>query len=102
MPGYLTKEPFTYVEPFVGSGTVFFWFLRTFSNIKTAVINDVNKDLIDTYKTIKNSPEKIVKELSELESDYRKISSIDLKKDFFLEKRTLFNSRKNSVISQSS
>lgn len=43
-----------YVEPFVGSGSVFFCI-----NPKNAILSDTNKELIELYRGIKNSPEKV-------------------------------------------
>lgn len=43
-----------YVEPFVGGGSVFLYLQP-----KTAVISDLNKDLIELYKGIKNYPHKV-------------------------------------------
>ena len=40
----------TYVEPFVGAGALFFAV-----NFKKAIINDVNEELINTYKVIKDN-----------------------------------------------
>ncbi|MCD6449360.1 MAG: DNA adenine methylase, partial [Thermotogaceae bacterium] len=41
-----------YIEPFVGGGAVLFFMLEKF-NFEKVVINDLNKDLIQLYKTIK-------------------------------------------------
>ena len=41
-----------YVEPFVGGGAVLFWILQEFPNITRAVINDINPELICTYRGI--------------------------------------------------
>ena len=49
IPNQFTTEPFTYIEPFVGSGAVLFWMLNSYPTIKKAVINDKNQDLINTY-----------------------------------------------------
>jgi DNA adenine methylase len=46
----------TYVEPFLGSGAVLFWVLNEFARLKKAVVNDINEDLINTYKTIQSAP----------------------------------------------
>lgn len=45
----------TYVEPFVGGGAVFF-------NLqpKKAIINDMNSELMNTYKVIKNKPDELI------------------------------------------
>jgi DNA adenine methylase len=40
-----------------GSGAVLFWMLdNSFPNLEKAVINDINEDLINTYKTIASKP----------------------------------------------
>lgn len=44
----------TYIEPFVGGGSVFL-----FMNPSKAIISDLNKDLIDLYKGIKLYPHKV-------------------------------------------
>lgn len=50
---YEKTDEFTHVEPFVGSGAVLFWVLNKFSNLKHAVINDMDEDLISSYTIIK-------------------------------------------------
>lgn len=44
----------TYIEPFVGGGSIFFYIQPT-----KAVLADLNKELIDLYKGIRNSPHKV-------------------------------------------
>jgi len=46
----------TYVEPFVGSGAILFWVLGEFAQLEKTVVNDINEDLINTYKTIQSTP----------------------------------------------
>lgn len=48
-----------YIEPFLGSGAVFFR-LRP----KEALLNDANKDLVDTYRAIQQDPELVVRHLT--------------------------------------
>jgi len=43
-----------YVEPFVGSGSVFFCI-----NPKNAILSDTNRELIELYRGIKNYPKKV-------------------------------------------
>ena len=38
-------ENVTYIEPFVGGGAMLFNMLQKHSNIKSAIINDINPDL---------------------------------------------------------
>lgn len=48
----------TYYEPFVGGGALFFYLQP-----KNAVINDMNSDLILSYKAIKDDLSNLVEEL---------------------------------------
>lgn len=48
----------TYFEPFVGGGAVFFKLQR-----KKAVINDLNEELILTYKAIRDNCKQLIEEL---------------------------------------
>jgi DNA adenine methylase len=68
LPSDIHQNKFTYIEPFVGSGAVLFWMLRTFPNLENAVINDINSDLINTYKVIGAKPEMLIEILKELQS----------------------------------
>ena len=83
----------TYIEPFIGSGAVLFWFLQKFPQTKKAVINDVNLDLVKAYNTIKDEPFALIHALEKIQSYYHKLLTEEERKCFFLEKRTEFNSR---------
>lgn len=97
---FAQHQSVTYIEPFVGGGAVLFWILQAFPNIQKAIINDINSDLTATYKTIKNNPEKLVCELSKIQSEYLPLSE-NKRKDFYLEKRLQFNSDKTDEINNS-
>ena len=51
-----------YYEPFVGGGAVTFELLPA-----NALINDINKALINAYKQICNAPEEFLKAVSKLD-----------------------------------
>ena len=51
----------TYFEPFLGSAAVFF-----FSRPKNAVLSDVNEELIECYKSIRDCPKGVQAELDKL------------------------------------
>lgn len=88
-----TKYPQTiekYCEPFVGGGAVLFDILSKFQP-KEVLINDINKDLINTYSQIKNNCENLIKELLLLQNIYRNQEN-NINKDFYLSKRERFNS----------
>ena len=87
----------TYVEPFVGSGAVLFWVLGEFSQLERAVVNDINEDLINTYKTIQSTPKELVSILEILQDEYHLLENdADKKKDYYYQKRELFNNRKQN------
>ena len=52
----------TYREPFVGGGALFFELLP-----KKAIINDINKELINTYIVIKDNLEEFIGDLKKRE-----------------------------------
>ena len=87
----------TYVEPFVGSGAVLFWVLGEFSKLEKAVVNDINEDLINTYKTIQSTPKELTSILEILQNEYHSLENEeDKKKEYYYKKRELFNNRKQN------
>lgn len=102
LPEIVFKEKFTYIEPFVGSGAVLFWLLSEFPNMKKAVINDINKELIDTYEVIAQNPHDLIYILEILQNEYHELEgNQEDKKQYYYEKRNLFNSREQGKIEQS-
>lgn len=90
-----------FIEPFVGSGSVLFWMLANYPNIKKAVINDVNTDLIITYKAIKNDVAEVVSQLKKWEQEYHQLKTdSDARKIYYYEKRTLFNNRSEDEVTK--
>ena len=53
-----------YIEPFLGSGAVFFYIIQKY-NPKEIIISDVNEELINTYEIIKNDVERLIVELKQ-------------------------------------
>ena len=91
LPKGINGIDFTYLEPFVGGGAMLFHILQQFPNIKKAVINDINSYLITAYRVIKNSPDELIKRLSELENQYYSTGDNEAQKSFFLRARETFN-----------
>lgn len=83
----------TYIESFVGSGALLFWVLNNCPNIKRIVINDINKDLINTYKVIKYNVYELIEELQILETIYKTDSSEERRKSVYYKIRDEYNSR---------
>jgi DNA adenine methylase len=84
------KKELTYIEPFVGSGAILFWFLKKYA-VKKAVICDVNSKLIDTYRAIQKQPNELIHQLSTLQTYYQNLKTEEARRAFFLEKRLKFN-----------
>ncbi len=101
LPKEITQTNFTYIEPFVGSGAVFFWMLNNFPNLEKAIINDINEDLINTYRTIASNPKELISILQILQNEYHHLEgSEDDKKSYYYHKRELYNLRKEERIGQ--
>ncbi len=82
-PSHIEK----YCEPFVGGGAVLFDVLSSYNPIEV-MINDINPELINTYRRVKDEPEELIKELKRIEEEY--YTSKD-KKEYYLCKRSRFN-----------
>ena len=91
LPDDLIEQEFTYIEPFVGGGAMLFYMLQRFPNIKRAVINDINTFLIIAYRVIKDSSNELIERLAELEKRYYALNGDEVKKEFFLTARAIFN-----------
>ena len=88
--GLLQHESVTYVEPFVGGGAVLFWILQEYPNITKAVINDINAELICTYRIVRNDVERLIAELTRLQREYIPLDD-NGRKEYFLARRARFN-----------
>ena len=91
------RENVTYVEPFVGGGAVLFWILQAYPNITRAIINDINQELICTYKVIQNNVYELITQLGIIQSQYISLDA-EGRKRYFFEKRKLYNSKKCSLV----
>ncbi|NPD44795.1 MULTISPECIES: DNA adenine methylase [unclassified Lentimicrobium] len=95
-------DRFTYIEPFVGSGAVFIWMMRSFPKIEKAVINDVNSDLTQAYDSVKNHLKELTSILFDFEKEYNSlIHEPEKRSQIYYQKRDLFNTRKSSAVEQS-
>ena len=103
LPAEIRTNKFTYIEPFVGSGAVLFWMLNNFPNLEKAVINDINSDLINAYKIIASQPANLISILKDLQKQFHELqSSEEKKKEFYYQKRDLYNTRSTDETTQAS
>lgn len=91
------QNEITYVEPFVGGGAVLFWILQEFPNITKAVINDINAELISTYRVIKYKVDELITELKRIQAEYIPLETDD-RKNYYLAQRERYNQASSSDI----
>jgi len=88
-----TMDNLVYVEPFVGGGAMLFHVLQTFPNLKHAIVNDLNADLVTAYKVVRDKPDELVAALSVLQNRYRKCKDEAERKAMFVAERERYNER---------
>jgi DNA adenine methylase len=72
----------TYYEPFFGGGAMFVHVMNTY-HPKNVVINDINDDVVNIYRSIRNDYDEFVLRLNELEDQYIPLNKEDRKKLYF-------------------
>lgn len=80
---FIEQQKVTYIEPFVGGGAMLFYMLAHYPNIKHAVINDVNKDLMNCYQLIKTDPIKLITLLHYISDEFYQLQTIDEKSRYY-------------------
>lgn len=77
-----------YYEPFVGGGAMLFRVLQEYPNLDRVLINDSNPDVVWAYSYVRDTIDKLIEELKEIEKEY---NSSDDKQGFYYKRRTEFN-----------
>lgn len=83
----------TYIEPFIGGGAMLFYMLQQHPNIKHAVINDINSDLITCYKIVRDNVEQLIPALRDIQAQYYALSNMDAKREMFMATRQRYNEK---------
>jgi len=96
--GFNEWENVTYIEPFGGGGAMLFHMLQKYPNITRAVINDINHDLIITYRVVRDNPEKLIDALRSMETSYYALPDMEFKKAMFLNMRSIYNNMRNRPV----
>ena len=86
--GSITK----YAEPFVGGGAVLFDILSKY-DLKEIYISDINAELMNTYRIVRDSVDEIVEMLYTMQSEFIPLDT-DSRKIYYNEKRERFNDLK--------
>ncbi len=98
-PYELGKRITKYAEPFVGGGAVLFDILSTFT-LQEVYISDINVELMNTYRMIRDDVAGLVDILNRLQDEYSLMDSED-RKAYYYKKRDHYNKMKtngNSLI----
>lgn len=93
---YFPEKVDSYVEPFLGAGSMFLYIKKTF-NPKKIHLNDINGELMCIYKDIQAYPEEFIKEVKKLEAEYLPLSK-DKRKEFYYKWRDLYIEEYNSQV----
>lgn len=85
--GFFPKEFNNYFEPMLGGGAVFLHVAQNY-DVDRCFLADVNPDLIDIYRTVKENVDDLIEELKGIKDDYSKASD---QEQFYYERRDEFN-----------
>ena len=81
-----------YAEPFIGGGAVLFDILSKYQ-LDEVYISDINADLINTYRAIRDDVDKVIGFLKSMEEKFLSFE-IEERKNYFYQQRDRFNSLK--------
>lgn len=70
-----------------------FYMLQQYPNIKRAVINDINSDLIICYKTVRDNVEQLIPALRDIQAQYYALPDIEAKREMFMAVRQRYNEK---------
>ncbi len=94
LPANFSEIPdVTYIEPFVGGGALLFHMLQTYPNIRRAIINDNNLDLIRAYNTVRDRAKELVAELKRIQKEFLPLDEEE-RHEYFNAMRDEFNARR--------
>ena len=88
-PTELGKSVTKYCEPFIGGGAVLFDILSNYE-IEEILINDINKELTNTYSQVKNNLAHLLDELYKMQESFWGMDTEE-RKIYYYEKRERFN-----------
>ncbi len=88
--GFFPNKFNDYYEPMVGAGAVFFHIAQNYKP-NSCILSDINPDLIDAYRIIKEQPEDLIREIETIKKEYLKS---DDKSKYYYSHRDEFNKLK--------
>ncbi len=94
---FFVREKNNYIEPFLGSGVVLINVLNNNSILKykNFYVNDINKNVINFYITIKNNVNELIKSIKKLEKQYNAYT-YEEKEKMYYDMRNKYNNAKTN------
>ncbi len=85
---------YKYAEPMVGGGAVLFDILSKF-DVKEVFISDTNKELMNTYRVIRDEVNYLLPILTEMQNEFIQLDE-EARKEYYYDKRECFNRLKDN------
>ena len=89
------KNKKIYIEPFLGSGVVLINLINNINefNFVEIYVNDINSNIINFYKLLKDDYEYVEKQIKKIINKYNRFSEEKLKEKFFYNIRVKYNNK---------
>lgn len=84
-----------YVEPFIGSGAVFFHVLQHYP-VECYFLSDVNPELILVYRTVQGAVDELIERLAAIEQDYLDREEGE-RREYYYAARDRFNRQRDGI-----
>ena len=85
----------TYIEPFLGGGSMLLNIVPKLPNVKKVYVNDINERLINLYKNVKYNIDELINILDEINDKFNSISDDRLIEEYYYKIRKEFNKKSN-------
>lgn len=96
---YILNNIETYIEPFLGGGSIILNVVPKLPNIKRVYVNDINTRLINLYKNVKYNINKLIDVLDKMNDEFSSLIDIQSKSEYYYNIRKEFNDiTKNNTI----
>ena len=92
---HFPKEINTYYEPFCGGCSILMALMESDIKVKNYICSDLNGDLISLWNEIKNNPNRVIEEYSNMWHEMNSSQDKAIKRSYFEEVRNRFNKEKS-------
>lgn len=83
-----------YVEPFAGSGALFFFVAQNYP-VEAFYLFDVNEELVIAYKTIQENVNELIRKLESMQEEYFALTETDQEEKFYAVRHQFNHERRN-------